>query len=402
MNTCGEIGLNIKTYYAGNNQVTHPNVLVFDEPWNSFRYWMVYTPYPYANGREENPSIAVSNDLINWEKPKDLINPIAWCEETECDELKDPHLVYRNDLNQIECWYLGRLHSTYLEKGPLYVFRKISKDGINWSDYEIVYRFNEFNLASPSINWTEQGYEFYGIRHDNECIGLYYMKSYDVKNWTKLIKCDVPLDSETDMWHGAIGNVDKKKYFIWTGLTGENRNKIFKSEMVNETAFINTEVIINNDTKWDYLYRPCFIYVDGTYYVYYGVIRKDGKWLISLSKGKSFDSLHGITRNEVKINNESEYISFNSNIKKHIIRKFVKSLMIPRLLITFPFLIIIGNVFSLNVICLWILSIIICLILCYKKFEIKDIKNLLLASLLMGTINNCFVSFFNDLIELFM
>ena len=54
---------------------------------------MAYSPYPNANGAEENPCVCVSNDVIHWVTPDGLYNPIAFNEETACDELKDPHIV---------------------------------------------------------------------------------------------------------------------------------------------------------------------------------------------------------------------------------------------------------------------------------------------------------------------
>ena len=45
--------------------------------------------------------------MIHWTTPDGLYNPIAFNEETACDELKDPHIVYNNDLNRMEIWYLG-------------------------------------------------------------------------------------------------------------------------------------------------------------------------------------------------------------------------------------------------------------------------------------------------------
>ena len=76
------VRLNIETYLDGKNQPTHPSVISFSEPWNGYRYWMAYTPYPYANGSEENPSICASNDMLYWETPEGLANPIATNEET--------------------------------------------------------------------------------------------------------------------------------------------------------------------------------------------------------------------------------------------------------------------------------------------------------------------------------
>lgn len=44
------IRLNIETYLAGKNQPTHPSVVTFKNAWNGYKYWMAYSPFPYANG----------------------------------------------------------------------------------------------------------------------------------------------------------------------------------------------------------------------------------------------------------------------------------------------------------------------------------------------------------------
>ena len=109
--------LPIKTYIDGKDQITHPSVIEFDNYWNGYKYWLAYTPLPFGNGGEENPSVAVSNDLTTWQTPKGLFNPIANNEETACDELKDSHILYRPDLDRIEIWYMGRLSSTIASGG---------------------------------------------------------------------------------------------------------------------------------------------------------------------------------------------------------------------------------------------------------------------------------------------
>jgi len=135
----GKVRLNIETYLVGRDQPTHPSIISFDSPWNGYKYWMTYTPYPEGNGEEENPSIAVSNDLYKWETPIGMVNPIASNEETGCDELKDGHILYRDDLERIEVWYLGRVSQKLGGDGKsLTLFRKYSYDGIEWSDYEIM------------------------------------------------------------------------------------------------------------------------------------------------------------------------------------------------------------------------------------------------------------------------
>ena len=82
----GSAVLNIETYIDGQNQPTHPAVIDMKREWNGYRYWMSYSPYPNADGAEENPCIGVSNDMIHWTTPDGLYNPIAFNEETACDE----------------------------------------------------------------------------------------------------------------------------------------------------------------------------------------------------------------------------------------------------------------------------------------------------------------------------
>lgn len=53
----GSAVLNIETYIDGENQPTHPSVVDMGQEWNGFRYWMAYSPYPYADGAEENPCV---------------------------------------------------------------------------------------------------------------------------------------------------------------------------------------------------------------------------------------------------------------------------------------------------------------------------------------------------------
>ena len=67
--------LEIETPY-GDNEAYHPKVLNFKEPWNGYKYWMSYTPYPTGDDSKENPCIAVSNDLVNWKSPTEKNEPL--------------------------------------------------------------------------------------------------------------------------------------------------------------------------------------------------------------------------------------------------------------------------------------------------------------------------------------
>ncbi|MBQ3005759.1 MAG: hypothetical protein IJD88_07475 [Clostridia bacterium] len=207
----GRVRLNIETYLAGKNQPTHPSFYDFGNKWNGYRYWMAYSPYPYGNGQEENPCIAVSNDLLYWETPKSLANPIADNEETGCDELKDPHIVYREDLKRIEVWYLGRLSKNLGGDGEsLTLFRKYSNDGISWSDFEVM---DTIKYLSPTVIWKENKYCMWSIgfaTYDTQGT-IVYQESKDGFSWSKPIKCSIDSKKEDiDIWHGSVTEYNGK------------------------------------------------------------------------------------------------------------------------------------------------------------------------------------------------
>lgn len=293
----GEVRLNIETYLAGKDQVTHPSLISFEEEWNGFKYWMAYTPYPYASGEEENPCIAVSNDLYKWETPEYFVNPIADNEETGCNELKDSHIVYREDLDRIEMWYLGRESEQLGGDGStLLLFRKYSYDGITWSDYEIMM---ETKYLSPSIRWDGSKYQCWAIGFDTyETTGtLVYQESEDGKNWTTPKRCSIGgQDSDLELWHGSV-DYDEGYYHFTYIEDGSDSQEIKYCESKDGIEFSAERVIVKNDKKslWDRFYRPYTLVEEQGVIVLYGVITENNEWYISMSKGDSVDSLVGIS-----------------------------------------------------------------------------------------------------------
>lgn len=298
--TIGTVNLNIETYLAGKNQPTHPSVVAFDDKWNGYTYWMSYTPYPQANGEEENPSIAVSNDLYEWKTPEGMLNPIADNEETGCDELKDSHILYRNDLKRLEVWYLGRLSEKLGGDGKqLLLFRKYSYDGVNWSDFEVM---TEVKYLSPSISWDGEKYQMWGIGYGgyNTEGTIVYQESIDGITWTKPVQCEIGGQSTgIKIWHGAVSK-DEDAYKLVYIETGSDSQTIKYCESTDGIHFTKEKSIVENDntTLWNRLYRPYLLKENGEYYVFYGVITKANEWYISMSHGEDINSLVGITETD--------------------------------------------------------------------------------------------------------
>lgn len=295
----GDVSLYIETYLAGKNQVTHPNVIKFDEEWNGYKYWMGYTPYPNGNGEEENPCVAVSNDMYSWKTPKGLANPVANNEETGCHELKDSQLIYRDDLDRLEMWYLGRLSKNLGGDGEtLLLFRKTSKDGINWSKYEVM---REFKYVSPAIIWDGEKYNCWGIGFEGQGTkGVFdYMESVDGVNWSEPVHCKIGNNVDNlDMWHGNVTYNEKLGTYelVYTPLSNQ---KIYYSTSKNKTEFENSKVIISNDSLWTSLYRPTLLFDNNKYYCLYGVIGENSENYISMSTGINIDDLKGITQDDI-------------------------------------------------------------------------------------------------------
>lgn len=140
--------------YVGNNQIVHPKVLYFPNKFGNRKYWMAYTPYPFANDRYENPCVAYSSDGYNWTNIDG--NPL---DDPAGDGYNsDTHLVYVESTGTLEIWY--RYVSNY--KNPPVseiIYRQTTKDGINWTEKEIVAN----NTSGEYVQWLSPA-----VIHDGE------------------------------------------------------------------------------------------------------------------------------------------------------------------------------------------------------------------------------------------
>lgn len=295
----GEVRLNIETYLAGKNQPTHPSVVVFEEPWNGFRYWMSYSPYPYANGEEENPCIAVSNDLYDWSVPYGLVNPIADNEETGCHELKDPHLLYRQDLDRLEVWYLGRVSENLGGNNyDLILFRKFSEDGVHWSDYEVM---DSVNYLSPSVYWNGEKYQMWSIGYDmwNTTGTFVYQESVDGMSWTEPVPCVIDgQKSELDIWHGSVYVQNGTCHFVYIGMS--EKQNVYYCSSNDGIVFGQKQVIVQNDGVWDFFYRPALVMEQGEVACIYGVVNNANEWYLSMSTGSDISDMQGISAGDTE------------------------------------------------------------------------------------------------------
>lgn len=159
------------TTYVGNNQVVHPKVLYFPNKFGNRKYWMAYTPYPFANDKYENPCIAYSSDGYNWTNISG--NPLD--DPAGNGYNSDTHLVYVEATGTLEIWY--RYVSNY-KTPPVseVIYRQTTKDGINWTEKEMIANNDSGEYTkylSPAVIHDGEKYKVWVVNDTSKTINYY-------------------------------------------------------------------------------------------------------------------------------------------------------------------------------------------------------------------------------------
>ncbi len=293
--------LNLISVYQ-DNQAYHPKVLSFEQEWNHYKYWMAYTPYPFGNDTMENPHIKASNNLIDWETPNGLINPLD--DLYKDDKVKkynsDTHLVYNSDLKRLECYW------RFVDDGKneVTIFRKWTKDGSHFSDKEIFiksYNRMKCDYVSPAIIYENGIYKMWYV----DKRGVKYIETKDGINWSNAVDVNIIYeDGNLYTWHIDVISTKKGYEMIMVAYKEDDmsRNKmnLYYTYSKNEIKdWVNAEKILKPTRRTDYwdnegLYRSCMLYENGVYIVFYSGINKDDSRGIGIVYGKDIKKLKSV------------------------------------------------------------------------------------------------------------
>ncbi len=208
-------------------------------------------------------------------------------------------MLYRDDLNRLEMWYLGRLAKDLGGDGTsLLLFRKYSYDGITWSDYEVM---TSTQYLSPTVFWDGTKYQMWSIGY-----GLWgttgtvaYQESTDGLSWTQPENCYLGDKSHNlDIWHGSVAFHDGNYHFVF--VDNSDKQEIYYCSSEDGIHFTEPVVIVENQGYWDFLYRPALVYSGKSVSCLYGVVNQENQWYISMSTGESVHQLTGITEVQKK------------------------------------------------------------------------------------------------------
>ena len=290
--------LNIKTYEGGKNQPTHPKVLYFKNGWNGHKYWMCYTPYPNNNSNEENPCITYSDDGYNWSEVG-IANPID--RPVSKNYFSDPHLVYREDTDTVECWYRecnnDPSSSDYNKET---IWRMTSTDGLTWGDKQELFSYNDKmdSVISPSIIYDEGKYKIWIVYKRQS---LKYYESVDGTNWEYIRDIQVNPPDNFKVWHFDIIKTSKGYEYVgcyqYNGQFDMN-NYIYYSKSNDNITYSSPIRILGNGSVGSFddleLYRPCLTQVENKYMMYYGAQKNIKIWSIGLVETPNMELLNAL------------------------------------------------------------------------------------------------------------
>ena len=282
----------------GTNEAFHPKVVSFPEPWNGYRFWMAFTPYPKSNATYEDPYLMASNDLVNWETPEGLRNPIH---DTRDDGVydthnSDTHLLYNPETDELEVFW------RWIDADRTIIYRSCTADGTTMGDRQVFFYDSDRSngeCISPAIVLENGVYRMWYLLDDKGHVR--YRTSSDGITWSQAKAVSFPFPcTQMKVWHLDVEKTSKgyeallSAYDQW-----ENRNemRLWHSASPNGTGNWSKPTVILKPTtgssRWDQrgIYRSSLSVINGSYVVFYGGTSSDYHHGIGLVYGSSLSNL---------------------------------------------------------------------------------------------------------------
>ncbi|HEX2937461.1 MAG TPA: hypothetical protein VHO66_00915 [Ruminiclostridium sp.] len=278
--------INLKTY-DGSNQANHPKVLYIKNGWKGYKYWMSFTPYPFMNAAFENPSVAVSNDGVNWRSPDGMKQPVEGPprDADRGGHYSDPELVFCGD--RMEMWYRynpSRKDKPCTDNNENSILMTETKDGRVWSKPYPEFR-GKTQYYSPAVLYENGEHR---VWYSSKGGKLFYRECKNLKQWTKPknVKLFLPGFS---IWHQDVIKSDGEYEILFTayknGCFNSNNQCLYFAVSHDGINFSKPVMILSPSTNPESLdnkmiYRSTAVKIDDCCELYYSALSRSGEWHI--------------------------------------------------------------------------------------------------------------------------
>lgn len=192
--------LNLQTS-EGTGQACHPDVAYARNGFGSkgWKYWLVCTPYPYANYLHENPELFASHNGIDWAIPDGLKNPLIASPEGTKDYNSDPDLLFVDG----RLWLYFRDSRFISGTAKAQVWLTTSEDGAHWTAPVGVLSASgeEAQLMSPALVYKDGRFFMWTVDRTDVGLQIEYRDSVDGLKWSSATACSVQGLSGREPWH---------------------------------------------------------------------------------------------------------------------------------------------------------------------------------------------------------
>lgn len=273
------------------NHPYHPSVIFVEEGFGGYKWWMAQTPYPPINvapyrDRFELPCIHYSDDGLNWRTIKN--NPV---DDLTVDDIEqrnyfsDPHLIFRNGCLELYYRYTILQNKSIIGNKTI-LYRRTSKDGVNWSEREIVADLRKEadvaiwgeQIISQALLWKDNQYYCWYVdaSHHISPRGVRVVTSKDGIHWQQYQQCAFIGDDSLKPWHIDVQFYQGKYQMMMFDV---DANKLSWYQSDDAIHWIKKGDLLSPSHKWgdfyeDGLYRACSVWANNRMKVYFSAHNK--------------------------------------------------------------------------------------------------------------------------------
>lgn len=295
------------------NHPYHPSVVYICGGFGGHKWWMAQTPFPpievmapYVD-RYELPCVHYSDDGLNWYPIEH--NPIddLSLEEIEQHEyFSDPHMIVRDD--QLELYYrFTILENKSLIGNKTLLYRRVSKDGLHWSDREMVADLRKESdvaiwgeqIISQAIVYKDSLYYCWYVdaSHHISPRGVRVVTSKDGIHWNSYQQCAFEGDESLRPWHIDVQYYKGKYQMMMFDVDANVLSWYQSNDAIHWTKKI--ELLSPSHKRGDFyedsLYRACSVWVNDRMRVYFSANNRQRSsiGLLESADGERFAIVNG-------------------------------------------------------------------------------------------------------------